>query len=71
MLYYIALPWGNLPVLEVDGKRIAQSAAICRFLGKRLNLCGADEFEAAKCDEIVDAVRDFGNGIMKLILMKQ
>jgi glutathione S-transferase len=58
-------------VLEVDGKRkIAQCSAICRFLAKRYNLTGADEFEFAKCDELVDAVKDLGNGTLHIISIK-
>jgi len=46
----------------VDGKQIAQSLAIGRFLANRFNLSGADEFERAKGDEILEALREFGNG---------
>lgn len=63
LIFVPALPWGNIPVLDVDGKRIAQSSAICRFLANRFKLAGADEFEKAKCDEIVDSMRDFAQGI--------
>jgi len=53
-----SMPWGQLPVLEVNGKRLAQSSAICRYLARKFNLTGSDEFEAAKCDELVDAMMD-------------
>jgi len=50
--------WGALPVLEVDGKQIAQSKAILRYLGKKFNLAGENDFEAAKCDEMIEALSD-------------
>jgi glutathione S-transferase len=54
----IAYPWGKLPVLEVDGQQLAESSAICRYLARKFNLIGANEFEAARCDELVDAMMD-------------
>jgi len=52
-------PWGKVPLLEVDGQTLAESAAICRFLAKRFNLTGSNDIEAARCDEYVDAMMDF------------
>jgi len=51
-------PWGSIPILEVDGKVLAQSSAILRYLGKVHNLAGENDFEAAKCDEMVEALAD-------------
>jgi len=53
------LPYGHVPVLEFNGKQIAQSPAIGKYLAKKFGLAGADDFESAKCDEIVDALLDF------------
>jgi len=55
----LGLEWGQLPVLEIDGVRKAQSYAICRFLAKKYNLAGKNETEEFRCDEIVEAVRDY------------
>ncbi|CAG7717678.1 unnamed protein product, partial [Allacma fusca] len=52
------LRFGQVPLLEFDGKRLVQSQAIFRYLAKQFNLVGKDEFEAAQCDEIVDAIKD-------------
>ena len=31
-------PMGQMPLLEVDGKIVCQTAAICRFVGKKTGL---------------------------------
>lgn len=53
------MPWGQIPVLEVDGNTIAQSTTIARFLARRFNLVGSNEFEQSKCEELVDSAVDF------------
>uniref|UniRef100_H2ZLT1 glutathione transferase n=1 Tax=Ciona savignyi TaxID=51511 RepID=H2ZLT1_CIOSA len=57
------MPFGQMPVLEVDGKKICQSAAIGRYVAREFNLGGKDSFSAAKSDEFSDAVMDI---MMKL-----
>jgi len=54
----LKMPWGQLPVLYVDGKEIAQSVTILRFIARKHNLAGVDEWEAARCDEIGDALTE-------------
>jgi len=57
------LKFGQVPVLEVDGKTIAQSMSIARFLARRYNLAGKNELEEAEADMMVgvmdDAFSDF------------
>lgn len=53
------LPWGQVPVLDVDGKQLAQARAINRFLARRFKLVSTNDFESAKCDEVVDAFLDY------------
>ena len=49
-------PYGQLPVLEVDGKVFAQSVAIAKFCGKLSGLYPQDDDLAAmKVDEFLDA----------------
>ena len=48
------LPYGQLPVLDVDGVRIAQSVAIARYCGKVSGLYPAQEVATARCDELLD-----------------
>jgi len=51
--------YGQVPILEVNGQYLAQTLTIARYLARKLKLTGANEWEAAKCDEVVDAVQDF------------
>ncbi|TFH24220.1 MAG: glutathione S-transferase [Myxococcales bacterium] len=51
-------PFHAVPVLEVDGEAITQSNAIIRFVGKLANLYPDNPLQAARCDEVMDAVED-------------
>ena len=55
---FSATPFGQVPVLEVDGVPIAQSTTIARFLAKEFNLAGKDHLEQAQADMVVDACID-------------
>lgn len=55
---FLAMPYGMLPVLEIDGKPIAQSNAVARYLAREHNLTGSDEWEAMLCDVLVDTLGD-------------
>jgi glutathione S-transferase len=49
------LPYGQLPILEVDGVVIAQSLAIARFCGRQSRLYPMENVvDAARVDEILD-----------------
>lgn len=50
---------GQMPVLEVDGKRVHQSLAMCRYIAKQAGLAGADALEDLQIDAIVDTINDF------------
>lgn len=39
---------------------LAQTQAIARYLARKFKLDGANAWEAAKCDEVVDGAQDFG-----------
>jgi glutathione S-transferase len=54
--YKSKIPFGKIPVLYVDGKRITQSVAISRFLAKRFDLVSTDPFLDARCDEVGDSL---------------
>ncbi|XP_076034685.1 hematopoietic prostaglandin D synthase-like [Oratosquilla oratoria] len=51
-------PFGKVPVLYVDDKPLSQSVAICRYLGRCHGLYAADDWEAARGDEVADTIHD-------------
>ena len=50
------LPYGQLPVLEVDGEAIAQTPAIARFCAKAAGLYPDTPLDAARVDELLHAI---------------
>lgn len=56
------MPFGQVPVLEVDGKFLAQSHTIARYLARQHGLAGKDEWEQAQADMYVDCIMDLLNG---------
>jgi glutathione S-transferase len=58
-------PYGQLPVLEVNGAHIAQSRAIERYLAKEHGLFGKDNLEAALIDATGEQVRDLAEAFSK------
>ncbi|CAJ0575007.1 unnamed protein product, partial [Mesorhabditis spiculigera] len=52
------VPWGQLPLLEVDDRSLSHCRAIERFLAKRFGFSGKDEWEEAKVDELVMGVEE-------------
>lgn len=56
-------PFGKLPYLEVDGKQLPQSYAICRYLARKFDLAGKDEWEQAWVDAMADAYKDVDSEI--------
>ena len=51
-------PFGALPVLELNGQTVAQSNGINRYVGKLAGLYPGDAWQAALCDEAMDAVEE-------------
>ena len=51
-------PYDQLPILEVDGVKIAQTGAIARFCGKIAGLYPANPLLAAQVDEFIDTCTD-------------
>lgn len=52
------MPFGKVPVLEIDGKTLNQTSAICRYLAKKAGLAGSDDWESLLIDITVDNVTD-------------
>uniref|UniRef100_A0A914CN23 glutathione transferase n=1 Tax=Acrobeloides nanus TaxID=290746 RepID=A0A914CN23_9BILA len=65
----LEMPFGQLPVLEVDGKQLPQSFAINRYLARKFGLAGKDDFEQAQVDAFGDSIKDFLHEIMPFILV--
>ncbi|KAJ8932221.1 hypothetical protein NQ318_012641 [Aromia moschata] len=53
-----SMPFGQLPILEHNGKVSNQSVAICRYLAKQVKLVGKDDWEDLEIDAIVDTIGD-------------
>ncbi|CAH1400887.1 unnamed protein product [Nezara viridula] len=51
-------PFGKVPTLEFEGQVVAQSTAICRYLGRKAMLAGDDDLEALQIDMVVDVIHD-------------
>nr|UQQ66583.1 glutathione S-transferase sigma 6 [Conogethes punctiferalis] len=51
-------PFGQIPVLVIDGKQYTQSLAIGRYLGRKYGLSGADLEEDFEIDQNVDFIND-------------
>ena len=63
-------PYGQMPVLEVDGKMLAGSGPIERFLAEQYGLAGSNAFENADIASILDVVDDLGHRLMHVFYEK-
>ncbi|GFH17410.1 uncharacterized protein HaLaN_14043, partial [Haematococcus lacustris] len=48
-----SMPFGQVPVLEVDGQQLAQTAAIERYVAKLTGMYPDDPWQAAKGEELI------------------
>ncbi|CAD5220212.1 unnamed protein product [Bursaphelenchus okinawaensis] len=53
------MPYGKVPVLEVDGKQLTESSAILWYVAEKYKLTGRNEWEKAKVGELNDILKDF------------
>ncbi|GMR45050.1 hypothetical protein PMAYCL1PPCAC_15244, partial [Pristionchus mayeri] len=54
-----SLPFGQVPVLYVDGHPLPQSHAIARYLAQQFGFAGNSPFEAAWVDALADQHKDY------------
>ena len=54
--------FGQVPIFEVDGQRLAQSHSIARYLARQHGLAGKDEWQQAQADMYIDCLNDIMNG---------
>jgi len=59
-----SLPFGSLPVLDVDGSVYSQSHAILRYAGKLAKLYPEDPLHALRVDEVLDGLTDALNALV-------
>eukprot|EP01039_Chlorochromonas_danica_P007126 gene7126-7879_t len=52
------LPFGQLPLLQIDGLELVQCQACLRYLARRAHIAGRTPEEVLKCDMIAEAIRD-------------
>ncbi|XP_053979678.1 glutathione S-transferase-like [Hylaeus volcanicus] len=57
-------PFGQLPLLEIDGKVYAQTLPICRYLAKQFNLLGKTDLDNLQIDAIANALHDFRKSVV-------
>lgn len=60
--YSTGTPFGQVPVLEVDGQVLAQSNTIARYLARKYGLAGKNDWEQALADMYADNINDLLNG---------
>ena len=58
-------PFGVMPVLEEDGKKLGGSVVILRYLGEKYGLAGSNAWENAHLANIADFIKDFSNEMVK------
>jgi glutathione S-transferase len=63
-------PYGQLPLLEVDGVTLAQSSAIERYAARLGGVAGKNDLENAKADSIVEALHDAVKNFMTAAFTK-
>ncbi|KAL1139557.1 hypothetical protein AAG570_006540 [Ranatra chinensis] len=54
-----SMPFGKVPVLEIDGVKLHQSTALTRYLGKKAGLGGKNDWEDLQIDIAVETLHDF------------
>lgn len=51
-------PFGQVPVVELEGEQITQCNALGRYFAKQAGLYPEDAYQALLCDEVMDAIED-------------
>ena len=64
------MPHGTVPVLEVDGKQLSGSGPIQRYLAEEFGLAGANAWENAQLDSILDVGKDFAQKLVTVLFEK-
>ncbi|XP_046575230.1 probable glutathione S-transferase 7 [Haliotis rubra] len=59
------LLFGQIPVLEVDGKQYAQSMAIAGFLAREFGFHGKTSVEQMEVDQVIGIINDIFSALIK------
>jgi len=59
-------PFGQLPLLEVDGRVFCQSIAFTRYLANKFGFAGKTELDKLQADMIVDCIVDLTNPLEEI-----
>ncbi|XP_046580235.1 probable glutathione S-transferase 7 [Haliotis rubra] len=62
------LLFGQIPVLEVDGKQYAQSMAIAGFLAREFGFHGKTSVEQMEVDQVIGIINDIFSALIKQFL---
>ena len=62
-------PFGQVPVVELDGEQITQSNALSRYFGKQAGLYPEDDYQALLADEVMDVVEDISHKLSATMAM--
>ncbi|KAF0307546.1 Glutathione S-transferase [Amphibalanus amphitrite] len=55
------MPWGQVPVLYINGEPLPQTVAICRYLAELYSLKPSTAWRCARADAVAEAVSDITN----------
>uniref|UniRef100_A0A914V4A5 glutathione transferase n=1 Tax=Plectus sambesii TaxID=2011161 RepID=A0A914V4A5_9BILA len=64
------MPWGQIPVLEVDGKKLGQTAAIYQYLANQFGYNGKSDWETAQVQELIGSVEDVFNAMHPIFMVQ-
>ena len=63
-------PFGVMPVLEEDGKKLGGSLVILRYLAEKYGLAGSNAWDNAWLGNISDFIQDFSKELVKIYYEK-
>lgn len=59
IVWFPETPYNQLPMLEVDGKPLAQSHAMARYLAREFGFNGKSRWEEAQVNSLADQYKDY------------
>jgi len=65
------LPFGQVPLLRMDGLNIVQSGAVVRHVARKGKLYGDTDLEMTRIDMLYEGTRDFGTPFGRMVWMPE